>query len=738
MAIFEFRLGGLRNLVKARELIEEEKPWDKGETKHFAALSYSHLSCSQRLSFFSSVRSALQTYPIIDICRAVMATNHFCSCGNTAYVFGFAPGQIKTTVCRDHIYTLTDKRVSVFDIEAFGFIETVEDGPLYERRKDLINRNLGSLAALESLCEGELAAAQTRLQASKLSVMTVVERCFQEMELRTWQVYEGVRKQLAQARTSLNRLLTSKSFQLSPNVSALCTSTVPLLRIALEDSTLLITQTLLDSFYVLPFVGPIKEVGPSSEIVPPLLDFARQNAENGRLGLAQEVIIYASVLEPAGRYPDYTEAAVRSREQSSEGLLHLLLNALTEQELEGIMQQEHFLQLGLGEAEVAGPVEQSVQDLQLNVKCGLANLRVSAQQVDEAPCVVTISAAGGHPHDSGVSLVCVLDYSSPASDFQTVKSVLLRLVDQLGDSDFLAIVRFSSYAEQVCPLTQSKTKLRSLVQSLEKPQSSNFAKAFLLGLNALKQRPLQQKLRMLLFSDGGHSANNVAICQTALQHCKLPVYCWAGVDARNAELLQGLARQSGGAFTFLTRAEQVSEVCTFAFGSARSVVASNLLVSIEVKPGPVLCELVKVYTEGPNNPITIQELRTNEDKHLVFLLRPNYQHLVNSVRLPIVHITLRYEDNEGTETEKTAILDLKFVRWEGPGSSKDTNVYAHWYCAWGRDCLRQASDLAALGEQGKAETVLRRGVEAIMAGASREVPIVQAVLKELEEAKEQL
>jgi len=665
-----------------------------------------------------------------------MATNHFCSCGNAAYVFGFTPGPVKSIACREHIYRLTDKHVAVFEIAAFGFIETMEDGPLYERRKELTNRNLGNLAALEGLCDNELAAAQTRLQASKLSMQTLVERCFQEMEQRTWRLYEEVRKQLAQARASLDRLLTSKACQLSPSVSALCALTTPLFRIALEDCALHISETLMDSFYILPFVGHIKEVGASSEAVQPLLDFARENAEKGKVGLAHEAINYVNVLQPGGRYPNYAEAAVRSQEKSSETLLFLLLSAMTEPEIERIASQEHFLQLG--EVEAAVPVQRSTQDLQLSMKCGLSHLRVSAQQVDEAPCLVTISAAGECSPDSGVSLVCVLDYSNAGSDFETVKTVLLELVERLRDSDLLAIVRFSNYAEQICPLTSSKTKLRSLVQNLEKPQSSSLAKAFLLGLNALKQKPRQQKARLLLFSDSQLSAPTVSICQIALQHCRLPVLCWSSAVVQNTELLQGLAGQSGGAFAYLTSAEQASEVCTLALGGACSVLASSLQVNIEVKQGAVPCDLVKMYTESQNSDISIQELRRNEEKNLVFLLRPKYQSLANAVRLPIAQITLRYKDSEGTETEKTETLVLKFVRWEGPGSLRDANVYAHWYCAWGRDCLWQARDLAARGERGQAEGVLGRGLEAIMAGGSREVPMVQAVLKELEEAKVQL
>ena len=664
-----------------------------------------------------------------------MATNHFCSCGNPAYVFGFTQDQVKTTVCREHIYALIDKRVPTFEIAAYGFIESVEDGPLYERRKKQTCLYMGNLSTLESRSASEHAVMRSRLQASMKSMQVVVERCFREMELLTLQRYEEVKAQLAEARVSVEQLQICKDYELSPSVSALCTAHCPLFRLALGDCTLPVAQTLLGNYFMLPFVRRSKEISVGNEAVQELLSFAAENAENGRIDLAEEAIGFAKELEPSGFYPDYTAAAANYRERASEALLLQLLNAATEQEIAGTTNLEHFLQTNAETGLVEPAIKADTQGLQLSVKCGLSQLRVSVQHADEAPCLVSISTAKGQQQDVGVHLVCVLDYHCAASDFEVVRTVLLGLVERLGEQDSMFITRFGMYAEE---LTGNKAELRSLLQCWKKPQLSNLAKSFLLGLKTLRQKSPQQSVRLLLFSDKQPSMFDLDICQAALQHCGLrPVHCWSSADIPGQEQLRGFASRSDGTFAYLSSPEQVSEVCTLVFGGVRSVAARDLQVSIELRSGPVLCDFVKVYSENGSNIIDIQELHWNVEKSLVFTLKPKCRDLNNSVRLPIADVKLRYYDSEGIETEKSITLDLKFVRWEGLGSPRDTNVFAHWYTAWGRDSLIQARTMKAKGQRTEARALLERTLKAIVAGGSKE-PRVQATLKELEQVKAEL
>lgn len=666
-----------------------------------------------------------------------MATNHYCSCGNPAYVFGLAKDKVKTTVCREHVCTLIDKRLATFEIAAYGFIESVEDGPLFERRKEQIYQYTSNLSTLESRCAREYADMQSRLKASMKSVQVVVERCFREMELLTLQRYEEVKRQLAEARVSVEQLQTCKDYQLSPSVSALCTADCPLFRLALGDCTLPVAQTLLGNYFVLPFVKRSKEISVGSEAVQALLSFAVENAENGRIDLAEEAIDFAKELEPSEFYPDYTAEATNYREKSSEALLLQLLNAATEQEIAETTNLEHFLQINTENAYARPATNADKEDLQLSVKCGLSQVPVSMQHADEVPCLVSISFAEEQQRDAGVHLVCVLDYHCAASDFEMVKTVLSGLVERLGEQDSMVITRFGMYAEE---LTGSKAALRSIVERLEKPQLSNLVKAFLLGLKTLRQKSSQQSVRLLLFSDQQPSMFDLDICQAALQHCGLrgPVHCWSSAEVPEQEQLRGFASRSDGAFAYLFSPEQVSEVCTLVFGSDGSVAARDLQVSLELKSGPVLCDIVKIYSENGSNTIDIQELHWNVEKSLVFTLKPKCKDLYKSVRLPIANVKLKYYDSEGIETEKSKTLDLKFVRWEGLGSQKDANVFAHWYTAWGRDSLVQARAMAAKGQQTEARAILEKTLEAIVTGGSKEEPMVQTILNELEQAKAEL
>ena len=183
--------------------------------------------------------------------------NLFCdesACDQPAFVFGFSKSGGKVRVCRSHVFTLLDKRVSVFDIAAYDFIQSVEDGPLYEKRRDLVQSGQGSLSALEVRLLQDLIAADGCIDDAQTQVLEAVDTIFQEMKWEVQQRGETERSKLIETRKNLQRLIADKHFQLSPDDLTLCTAvpTGPLVEVTVQDCSSVVTEALRTHFRVQP------------------------------------------------------------------------------------------------------------------------------------------------------------------------------------------------------------------------------------------------------------------------------------------------------------------------------------------------------------------------------------------------------------------------------------------------------------------------------------------------------
>lgn len=142
-----------------------------------------------------------------------------------AYVFGLGPQAAKSRVCREHVYTLLDKRIPVFDIAAFEFISTAEDGPTFLQRREAVQKGLGNVSTLETSCDLELAEAQSQLRELQTSVLAEVEKTLHNWQAVTQKQHSQVRDRLNQVRANMNRFVLERNFELSTEEADLCSQT---------------------------------------------------------------------------------------------------------------------------------------------------------------------------------------------------------------------------------------------------------------------------------------------------------------------------------------------------------------------------------------------------------------------------------------------------------------------------------------------------------------------------------
>ena len=404
--------------------------------------------------------------------------------------------------------------------------------------------------------------------------------------------------------------------------------------------------------------------------------------------------------------------------------------------------------------EYLGPLqcEEEVKNpLTLTVRCGLNQVRVSRTQVDEVPCMISLEGIAQDPNVRSYSmdLMCVIDQSGSmaGSLINLVKASLIGLLGKLGDRDRVSIVGFNNTAERKCPLIrctgEGKARLQAIIQSLTCSGGTSIARGFLMGLEVLKRRlSPNQAVSLLLFSDGQNNSDGDPIvpCTSALQQCNLPkfsVSTFGYGSELESKLLEALPSISNGQFHHITANEQIEQAFALTVCSATSVVARKLNVSLRLLSSKVPCDITKIYAKEAGNMFVLPDLHANEQKELVFLLKPHYIDLVKQVNNPVVEVNLNYEDNEGTESCQNVNCGVKFVKWEGSAAvPEDTEVYRHWFRVRGADYLRAAREFANDGRFREADDILCRGIEALRAGSCAQIPLVQSVLHDMIKARD--
>lgn len=394
--------------------------------------------------------------------------------------------------------------------------------------------------------------------------------------------------------------------------------------------------------------------------------------------------------------------------------------------------------------------EEVSEPLKLSVKCGLSQVRVSANQVDEVPCMISLEGRAEDPkvRTYSMDLMCVIDLSKSmgGSRINLVRTSLKALLDMLGDRDRVSIVGFNAKAERQCHFIrctmEGKECLRTIIENLTCKGRTNLAPGFLMGLEVLKQRrSLNTAVSLFLFSDGENNQGEdpAAMCKYAMQEHKLEkfsVVTFGYGSQVNTELLVALASLGKGLFHHITQPDDIQKAFELAFWEVNSVVARKLHVSLALMEGAVPCEITKIFAKDAGNAFDLPNLCANARKELIFLLKPRHMELLSKTSYPVVHVTLNYEDNDETICTKTATLDARFVKWGSPPVPEDTVVYRHWFRVRGAEFLREAQELGNAGRFIEADQVLCRGIDALSGGSCYQVPLVQSVLRDMIQARD--
>ena len=395
------------------------------------------------------------------------------------------------------------------------------------------------------------------------------------------------------------------------------------------------------------------------------------------------------------------------------------------------------------------PFEAVEDPLQLMLKCGLQQVRVSPASLEVVPCMLSIEAMklGEVQRMEPIDLICVIDESGSMGGelMELMKHTLSCLVDQLGDTDRLCIIGFSDIAERKCPLIccteKGKAMLKACITTLDAIDNTNITAGLQVALEVLSQRRVRNSsAAILLFTDGKDniSANTAEACISALeqQHVqKLSVHCFGyGIDL-DTQLLEQIAGHGGGVFTHVNSLEDIPKAFAYSFGGLTSVIARNIHVEVVAKPGKVPCAIEKMYSKDGLSSFNLSDISAGQRKDLIFFIKPPVMELRAPTQLTVAEAIISYVANDGTESTKEVALSMKFVKWSDARSPMDKEVFTNWYRVKGADSLRVARELANSKQFREADKRLEQAIDDLGSSGYANCTMVADVLRDLEVAK---
>ncbi|KAG8072835.1 hypothetical protein GUJ93_ZPchr0006g43361 [Zizania palustris] len=230
----------------------------------------------------------------------------------------------------------------------------------------------------------------------------------------------------------------------------------------------------------------------------------------------------------------------------------------------------------------------------VHVKAPLAQTSQTTSNLQDGNCLSTTRAP--------VDLITVLDVSGSmaGTKLALLKRAMGFVIQNLGSSDRLSVIAFSSSARRLFPLRRMTESGRQqslqAVNSLTSNGGTNIAEGLRKGSKVIEERQAKNPVcSIILLSDG---QDTYTVSPTAGVHKAAPEYCTLlpyttdgrqhvpvhvfgfGADHDSASL-HSISQTSGGTFSFIETEATIQDAFAQCIGGLLSVVAQGLHVKVE-------------------------------------------------------------------------------------------------------------------------------------------------------------
>ncbi|KAM5587255.1 E3 ubiquitin-protein ligase WAV3-like [Rosa sericea] len=285
-------------------------------------------------------------------------------------------------------------------------------------------------------------------------------------------------------------------------------------------------------------------------------------------------------------------------------------------------------------------------------------------------CAPSLQDTDGHG-STPVDLVTVLDVSGSMCGLKLdlVKRAVKFIIQNLGPSDRLSIVTFSTTARRVFPLRRMSVEGREsavrAVNSLRPDNMTNIVAGLEIGIRVLEERRERNPVAsIMLLSDGVdsycHSPSQLlgqlpaSIRSNCMQH-EIPVHTFGFGSDHDPNTMHAISNASGGTFSFIESVGMIQDSFALCIGGLLSVVAQEVRLTVRSASRGVKIVAIpsgryvsNISDEGLQGVVDVGSLYAEEEKQfLVYLLVP--QSSASDTKTSLLDVSCLYRDLASNE-----------------------------------------------------------------------------------------
>ncbi|XP_019196601.1 PREDICTED: uncharacterized protein LOC109190553 [Ipomoea nil] len=327
-----------------------------------------------------------------------------------------------------------------------------------------------------------------------------------------------------------------------------------------------------------------------------------------------------------------------------------------------------------------------------------------------------------------IDLVTVLDISGSmaGTKLALLKRAMSFVIQNLGPSDRLAVIAFSSTARRLFPLRRMSETGRhealQAVNSLVANGGTNIAEGLRKGAKIMEDRREKNPVAsIILLSDGQDTytvSSSGANQQQPNYHLLLPLSMHGGGEGSNfkipvhtfgfgadhdASSMHSISEISGGTFSFIETEGVIQDAFAQCIGGLLSVVVKELQLSIDcVHPGVYLSSLRagsyhnRIMSDGRKGSIDVGDLYADEERDFLVSIKVPADYLRNETSL--LKVRCVYKD---PLTKEMVNLESEELRISRPEEAGETSVSI--------EVDRQQNRLQAAEAMAQARTAAEKG-----------------------------
>ncbi|OVA20308.1 zinc finger protein [Macleaya cordata] len=284
-------------------------------------------------------------------------------------------------------------------------------------------------------------------------------------------------------------------------------------------------------------------------------------------------------------------------------------------------------------------------------------------------------ASNAHISRAPIDLVTVLDVSGSmtGTKIELLKRAMGFVIENLGSSDRLSVISFSSTAQRLFPLRRMTDSGRELalqaVNRLRAGGETNILEGLRKGAKVIEDRRQKNLVcSIMLLSDGQDSYRNSTHLQQDLS-LQIPVHTFGFGTDHDPVLLHSISESCMGTFSFIEAEGVIQDAFAQCIGGLLSVVVQDLQVHVQaVHPDLRLGQIkagsydTRLINDNRAGFINVGDLYADEERDFLVLVNVPAVGKDSSNETNLVNVWCVYKDPFSKETMTTEVKEVKIHR----------------------------------------------------------------------------